>query len=477
MMRGEELTMAEVFKANGYNTAMIGKWHLGTNYPCRPEDQGFDHTVWHHDGCIGGGPDYWGNDYYDDHYMTNGEWKPYKGYCTDVWFEEAAKWIDQNKEKPFFLYLATNAPHGPYIVDEKYSKPYVDAGMSEKLAKFYGMIQNIDENLGEFRAKLTDMGVAENTLLIYMTDNGTAAGWICLKSGFKYYNYGMRGWKSSAYEGGHRVPMFWHWPKGGMTKGRDVAQMTAHIDVLPTLVDLLALKKPEGPKLDGVSLTGILDESKDADFTDRTLFVHVQRDFQPPKWKNSAVMQNKWRLIDGKELYDLSDDPSQTNDISTDKPEVVKNLRSEYNKWWDSLEEDMKQTVRIVLGGKQNPTTLYSHDWLMPTTVVAAWHQNQIRRGDLINGPWSVEVEKDGKYEITLYRWAPYLDKAMGMTEARVEVGGLKEDMKLEADATEAKFVVDLLEGPTQLMTWLVRPDGGESGAYYTNVRYLGESD
>lgn len=474
MMRGEELTLAEIFKANGYETAMIGKWHLGTNYPCRPSDQGFDHTIWHLDGCIGGGPDYWDNDYFDDTYMKNGEWTKFKGYCTDVWFDEAAKWVEEKKDKPFFLFLSTNAPHGPYIVEEKYSKPYVDAGMPETLAIFYGMIANIDANIGKFRKKIEDLYLAENTLLIFLTDNGTAAGWICQESGFEYYNAGMRGWKSFAWEGGHRVPIFWYWPKGQLTGGRDINEMTAHFDVLPTLVDLLELKKPEGPKLDGISMTGLLNGVEEETFPVRTLFTHVQRAHTPPKWEASAAMRGPWRLIDGEMLYDLRDDPGQQTDIASKHPEIVEELRAEYETWWKSLEDDMKQTVRIVLGGKQDPTVLYSHDWLMPTTVVTAWHQNGIRRGDLINGPWNVEVEKDGRYEITLFRWAPYLNKEMKMKEARVEIAGFKETMELKSTATEAKFEANLKEGPTQLMTWLVRPDGGESGAYYTRVRYLG---
>ncbi|MEM1224019.1 MAG: arylsulfatase, partial [Verrucomicrobiota bacterium] len=475
MMRGEELTLPEIFKSNGYSTAMIGKWHLGTNYPCRPEDQGFDHTIWHFDGCIGGGPDYWGNDYFDDTYMTNGKWKPYKGYCTDVWFEEAAKWVEQKKDQPFFLYLATNAPHGPYIVEEKYSKPYAETGMPETLAKFYGMITNIDENLGKFRKKLTDLGVADNTLLIYMTDNGTTAGWICMKSGYKYFNAGMRGWKSFAWEGGHRVPSFWYWPKGGLKGGRDVTEMTAHIDVLPTLVDTLNLKKPDGPQLDGTSITGPLFGIQDEKFPERTLFAHVQRDHTPPKWKASVAMRGPWRLIEGRQLYNLTSDPGQKTDIAVKHPDVVKRLRADYEIWWKSMEDDIKQTVRISLGGKQNPTILYSHDWFMPTTVVTAWHQNHIRRGDLLNGPWNVKIEKDGRYEITLFRWAPYLNKEMAMKQARVEIAGVKKSLKLDANATEAKFEVELFEGPSQLMTWLVRPDGSESGAYYTRVKYLGE--
>lgn len=475
LMRPQELTMAEVFKANGYVTGMLGKWHLGSNYPCRPMDQGFDHSIMHFDGCIGGGPDYWGNDYYDDHYMTKDGWKQFKGYCTDVWFEEAAKFTEENKDKPFFLYLATNAPHGPYYVDDKYSDPFLkaDPTMPETLAKFYGMIANIDENLGKFRKHLEDIGVAENTILIYMTDNGTTAGWICLKPKYEYYNAGMRGWKGSAWEGGQRVPFFIHWPKGGMKEGKDVDGLTAHIDVLPTLVDLCDLKKPEGPKLDGASLQLLLEGDIDGAMPERTIFSHVQRTYTPPKWEQSVAMYDRWRLIDGKELYNLESDPGQQDDIADKHPALVEKLRADYEAWWETIEPETKMTVHLGLGGKENPTTLYSHDWLMPGEKASAWHQNQIRRGDLINGPWAVNVETAGKYKIQLYRWAPYLDKPMGIVEARLSIGGFDQQIEITAEDTNASFEVDLPAGPTMLQGWLTRPDGGVSGAYYTKVELV----
>lgn len=477
MMRGDELTMAEVFKANGYATAMLGKWHLGANYPFRPSDQGFDHTIWHMDGCIGGGPDYWDNDYYDDTYMANGEWKKFKGYCTDVWFEEAAKFVEAHKDEPFFLYLSTNAPHGPYIVDDRYSDPFLKMGLSRELAKFYGMIVNIDDNLGDFREQLEAMGVADNTILIYMSDNGTAAGWICHDSGYEYFNAGMRGWKSFAWEGGHRVPFFMHWPQGGLTDGRDVPDLTAHIDVLPTMIDLLDLKKPKGPKMDGQSLKPLLNGDKVDAFAKRTLFTHVQRSFLPPKWEASAVMRGPWRLIDGGELYNLQSDPGQKTDIADQHPELIEQLRAEYEVWWASLQPAMEVTTRHVLGGGENPMTLTAHDWLMPDKVTSAWHQNHIRRGDLKNGPWAVEVKQSGLYEISLYRWAPYLNKAMEMKSARLRVGGFEVAKELLPEANKASFLVKLDAGPAMLKTWLERPNGDESGAYYCDVRYVGPTD
>ncbi len=475
MMRGEELTLPEILKANGYDTAFIGKWHIGDNHPCRPDDQGYDHVVWHHGGGLGNGPDYWGNDYYDDTFKVNGEWKQSAGYCTDVWFDEAIRYIEQPRDKPFFLSIHTNAPHDPYIVPDSYAAPYREAGLSKTMAIFYGMITCIDDNIGRFRARLEELGLAENTLLVFLTDNGTAAGWITLNSGEHYYNSGMRGWKSSAYDGGHRVPGFWHWPKAGLTGGRDVSDLTAHIDVVPTIIDLLGLKKPDGPPLDGISLAPLLRDPA-ATLPERSLFVHVQRQYLPPKWKDSAVMTRRWRLVHGGELYDIQADPGQQHDVAKEHPETVRQLRDDYEAWWKSLGPDMKQTVHYGLGGAENPMTLSSHDWLMePGERDAVWHQIHIKRGDIGNGPWAVNIERAGDYEITLHRWAPYLDKPMGMVEARLRLGDRVETMPLEESDTGATFRLKLDAGPAMLKTWLKRPgpERLEHGAYYVRVRYL----
>jgi arylsulfatase A-like enzyme len=471
LLNPRELTMAEIFKSNGYATAMIGKWHLGDNYPCRPQDQGFEHTIQHLGGGVGNGADYWMNDYYDDTYLANGKWKSYEGYCTDIWFREATRFVEEKKDKPFFLYLATNAPHSPHIVPDSYSKPYADTGMPDEMAKFYGMITNIDENLGRFREKLTELGIADNTLLIYMTDNGTTAGWIAPKEKYPYFNVGMRGWKGSAWDGGHRVPCFWHWPKGNLTGGRDVPELTAHFDILPTLVDLLKLKKPDGPALDGLPLTSPLHGVWKEPWPDRTLFVHLQRAFVPPKWDDSVAMTQRWRLIDGKQLYDIKADPGQKTDIAAGHPEVVEKLRGDYESWWASLKTDMEQTSRFVLGGEENPMTLMSHDWLMPGKEQAAWHQNHVKRGALINGPWAVDVKTAGEYEITFHRWPPYLNQEMGMKEARLKIGDIDQKQEIDPTDTKATFRVQLKAGETMLQTWLTRPDGKQHGAYYTEVK------
>ncbi|MEK6237099.1 MAG: arylsulfatase, partial [Planctomycetales bacterium] len=214
LMSGAELTVAEVFQSAGYATGMFGKWHLGDNYPCRPQDQGFQEAFYNGGGGVTQTPDFFGNDYFDDTYYRNGKPEKTEGYCTDVWFDNAMAFIEKNAKagKPFFTYLTTNAPHGPFLVADKYSQPYRDAGVPGNMAPFYGMITNIDENMGRLSAKLDQLKIADNTILIFMTDNGTAAGaggrGKKPSKGWKGFNAGMRGAKGSEYDGGHRVPFF-----------------------------------------------------------------------------------------------------------------------------------------------------------------------------------------------------------------------------------------------------------------------------
>ena len=176
ILREDELTMADVFASNGYSTGIFGKWHLGDNYPFMPRDRGFQTTLIHGGGGVTQTPDVWGNDYFDDTYFRNGEPEPQKGYCTDVFFDATLDFVEENRDKPFFAYLATNAAHGPYRCPEEYSKPYLDQGVEKTMSSFYGMIANIDENVGKLCKRLAELGLEENTILIFTSDNGTARG-------------------------------------------------------------------------------------------------------------------------------------------------------------------------------------------------------------------------------------------------------------------------------------------------------------
>ncbi len=479
LMDPNELTLAEVFKANGYVTAMFGKWHLGDNYPLRPEDQGFDYVARHGGGGVGQTPDWWGNDYFDDTYWKNGVPTRYDGYCTDVWFREAISFIRANRARPFFVYIATNAPHGPYRVAPKYADHYTKKGVPSPMNAFYGMITNIDENLGRLRKVLDELGLAENTILIFTTDNGTAAGWRprTRGSGWRGYNAGMRGTKGSEYDGGHRVPFFIYWPAGGLTGGRDVDQLTAHIDVLPTLIDLCGLKKPDGPPLDGTSLRAILYGDRDA-LRDRVLFVHSQRIQYPQKWRKCAVMTDRWRLVNGTELYDIRRDPGQTTDVADRYPEVVRKLRGAYERWWNSLVPVFDDYVRIHIGSDaENPLRLTAHDWHCIDIRDCPWSQGHIRRDSGGNGFWTLYVERAGRYRFELYRWPKHTGLAAERVKAGVEIGLTRLTTDMNPTDAHASFTVRLEEGPMELKTWLQRPDGTKHGAYFVWIEYLGEDN
>ncbi len=462
LMDPDELTLAEIFQANGYRTCMIGKWHLGDAFPCRPQDQGFDTVVHHGGGGVGQTPDWWGNDYFDDTYWRDDVVEQFDGYCTDVWFREAIDFIEHHRDQPFFLYLSTNAPHGPYFVDRKYSEPYGEGAT----ANFLGMITNIDENLGKMFEFLRDRKLVENTLFIFMTDNGTAAG-------AKVFNAGMRGSKGSQYEGGHRVPFFLHWPAGELTGGRDVDQLSAHIDVRPTLVELCGLDEPDGPTSDGVSLAAALRGDKDV-LRDRTLFVHSQRILEPEYGRRYAVMTDRWRLVDGKELYEIGVDPGQKNDLSAADPRTHDRLREAYDRWWSELGPARKKTIHVALGTDEQPTVrLTAHDWLFDGQT--PWHQNHIRKSDNESkapksGAWAVRFARPGTYEIVVSRWPRHLRRSMDASRARLLIGDQAYEQMLNANDSAAIFRVPIRPGETRLQAFLYRADNAEIGAYFVNA-------
>lgn len=466
LLARDEVTMAEVFAANGYRTGMVSKWHLGDVYPFRPQDRGFQEVLIHGGGGITQTPDYWGNDYFDDHYLDNGEWRPFEGYATDVFFTRALDFITANRERPFFLYIATNAPHRPWIVGEEYSRPYIEKGVEEELAAFYGMITNLDDNMDRLTRRLDELGLAENTILIFMGDNGTAG---------TGYNAGLRGRKASQYEGGHRVPFFVRYPAGGLTGGRSIDALTAHIDVLPTLAGLAGLDLPDGLALDGQDLTPLL---RGEPWPERTLFVHSQRVPRPEKWQRNSVMTERWRLVNGAELYDIEADRGQRNDVAAEHPAVVDRLRREYEAWWMELEPAFDRDPRFVLGSdRANPTRLTAHDWYPREGERVPF--NQVIASDSTyypNGHWAVEVARPGTYEFTL-RPRPYpVDYPLRrIASARLAVGGFDETRAVDPGATEVRFTMRLEPGETTVRTWLTEQDGSTRGAYFIYIERVGK--
>jgi arylsulfatase A-like enzyme len=463
MLRRRETTMADIYGANGYATGIFGKWHLGDCYPFRPEDRGFQHCVYHQAGGVGQAPDYWGNDYFDDTYVVNGKLQRFEGFCTDVWFDEGIKFIKKNVQagKPFLTYIAPNAPHGPHYCPLEYTKPYEGKpGVSSP--EFYGMVTNIDDNMARLMKTLDDEGIAENTILVFMTDNGTAGG---LAEG-RGYDGGMRGKKNSEYEGGHRVPFMIRWPNGKIEAGKSVERLTAHIDILPTFIELCGLTAPK-TEYDGSNISELL-YGNGKKWPDRALVVESQRVVDPIKWRKCAVMTDEWRLVNGKELFSLKDDPKQVNDIASKHPEVLERLRAQYDKFWDDVSQEHDLTSYMVIGSDHSPVvSLSSHDWLIDK--LPPWNQVHIKQGSVAEESfWAIEVERAGDYEISLRRWPVEADKgindgtygkAFNYKKARMRIGNIDETMAIPPEAREVTFKDSLEKGITKLAPTFIGPD------------------
>jgi len=342
------VTLAEALHRAGYATGLFGKWHLGDDTAYLPQNRGFDEVLMHGAGGIGqfAHGDFKENSetpYFNNVLLHNDTVVRTKGFCTDFFFRAATAWINRQhaEKKPFFAYIALNAPHSPMIAPEKSKRRFLDLGFDEQSAARYGMIENIDENVGLLLADLENHSMLGNTLVVFMTDNGMGMkpGKIHGKK-FIPYNAGLKGGKNSADEGGTRVPSLWMW-KGHLEEGIDISALTAHVDLYRTLCDLAGAEIPPSPlEPGGRSLVPLLENPKTA-WPDRTLFTHIGRwnpgGREKSKSTNCAVRTNRWRLVNRNQLYDVLADRSQTKDVAADHPEVVAGLQKKYDAWWDSL--------------------------------------------------------------------------------------------------------------------------------------------
>ncbi len=470
LLRTDLPTAADIFAANGYRTGLFGKWHLGDNYPYRPQDRGFQEAVWHPSWGITSAADVYGNDYFDDTYRHRDRMEEFRGYCTDVWFEQATAWIRHCARggDPFFAYVGTNAPHGPLWVPDHYRDPYrgavADGRVTADHASFFAMIACIDENLARLDWFLHQNGLYDDTIFVFMTDNGTA-------SGEAVYNAGMRGRKSSIYDGGHRVPCLLRWPGGGIgglrpgdaapareaatgasdlaaragaaagasglmaasgttaggsaaptgagatggtaswaaggtpPAGRDVTDVTRATDLLPTLVDLCGLRVDDGVAFDGVSLAGVARGT--AALPDRMTVVQYGHPNEAPEFGRTgkhvaSVLWGRWRLVNGGELYDIAADPGQERDVAAAHPGVAARMRDHYEAWWAGVGGNLDRYQPLTIGAaEENPMRLCSADW--------AWafadNQSNIRGPAMDSGTWHVQAARAGTYALTLRRW------------------------------------------------------------------------
>ena len=348
----DAITLPQVLREAGYKTGIFGKWHLGDEPEYQPGKRGFDEVFIHGAGGIGqkfrgSCADAPQNKYFAPKIRHNGKFVKTEGFCTDVFFQQAQGWIDEQRktEAPFFCYIPLNAAHSPFIAPQEYTKRFLELGMNDKFAAFYGMIQNIDDNVGTLVENLEKWNLEENTLLIFMTDNGSTSKSFFKKPGQAkfHFNAGMKGHKGSCHEGGTRVPAFFRW-KNKIPADVEIDTLTAHIDLFPTLAKLAGAKIPNN-QVEGRDLMPLIKNPK-TKWEDRYLFTHLGRwkRFSEPddaKFKSCAVRNERFRFENNSELYDVIADPGQKTNVIDQHPKVVEKMRKAYDEWWKETRPKM----------------------------------------------------------------------------------------------------------------------------------------
>lgn len=485
MMRPEAKTLAEFLATAGYRTGLFGKWHLGDNHPFRPEDHGFQETLWLQGGGLAQPADPPGLDpktaYFDPILRKNGKEVRTKGYCTDVITDAALSFLATPSEKPFFAYIAYNAPHDPFQVPEALAAPYKKLGLTpsgfpkvgqpwatpklntDAIAHAYAMIENIDTNFARLMKAIDDRKLADNTVVIFLTDNGP---------GGVRFNAGLRNRKGTVYEGGIRVPCYARWPKQTRA-GSVIDTPLAHIDWAPTLLEACGVRLPaERSHWDGRSFLSLLS-GRSTDWPDRTLFFQWHRGDAPERYRAFAARGPRYKLVQSAgvppaakwqpkfELFDVPNDPFEMKDLAAEKSDEVARLKKEYDAWFDDVTRQGFDPPRIVIGSeKENPVRLSRQDWRGPR---AGWAPNS-------QGHWVVRIERTGKYRVTIRSTTEFVTCGFGSSRPNDT-----HDAESKVSVKEYTFpMLTLAEGDIKLEAWVGQADS-RRGAHSIELEYRGK--
>jgi len=492
LMRPEELTMAELLGKAGYRTGIFGKWHLGDDFPMRPMDQGFNECLIHKGGGIGGRTNPPGQAYYDPILFHNGEPKPYEGYCTDIFFSAAMDFIESNARAPFFVYIPTNVPHVPLEIKQEEFADYTAMGLDETTARHYGMLTNLDTNFGRLMAQLERLNLEDETLVIFMSDNGPVGN---------RYNASLRDKKGSVYDGGIKVPFFLRWP-GKVLPDRDVDTIAAHIDVLPTILGLCGVPIPAELRLDGRNLTPLIQSGDSADWEHRTLFFQQCRPDpdgidEPRLFTHCAARDQRYKIVmtagtmrerntkgigvEETELYDMIDDPGETRDISRDHPEIVLAMREAYREWFLDVTRDLRPVSVSVGAPEQTHVTLTNQDLSGPGAATSYLSYSRLSLDSAEEpdgwGFWQIRVVRAGRYRVGL-RFGPLgngRELPLKAGEAVFALAGASHVQDIEAGSTGISFIISLPEGQGRLETSITgqRRDGKKVTPFFVDIDFL----
>ncbi|MGD9720980.1 MAG: arylsulfatase [Pirellulales bacterium] len=460
-MVSDEVTLAEMLRPSGYRTGIFGKWHLGDNYPSRPMDQGFEESLVHRGGGMVQPADPPGGSYFDPVLQHNGRQEQARGYASDVFTQAAMDFISHHKAEAFFVYLAFNCPHTPLQVPPEYLNKFQNKSLNDATARVYGMVANIDDNLGRLFARLKEFQLENDTLVIFLTDNGPQQ---------PRYNGVLRDLKGSVYDGGIRAPCLIRWP-GHVPAGAKVDTVAAHLDLAPTLLAACGIQPPAAVRFDGRSLWNVL-QGTDAARDERLLFFQWHRGDEPQRGRACAVRGPQFKLVQSAgrgendtftpswELYDIAADPAETSNVIAEHPEVAADMRAAYDRWFDDVGSTRGYPPpRIVAGTRhENPITLTRQDWRGPQ---AGWRNEGL-------GHWDVDFAAAAPYDVTV-RMPPL--SAPG--KVRLQIGTIEQIEPVAAGADQATFRAMELPPGLARVTATVEVDGRKLGAHYVDLHCL----
>lgn len=455
----EEPTLAQLFADTGWRCGLFGKWHLGDTVPSRPHDLGFHEALYH----TGGGlrqPANRGNaSYFNATLQHNGTPLETTGYCADVFTDAAIDFIRDAGDASWFCYVAFNTPHTPLEIGDEWVAPLRRDGLPEAWAQLYGMVANIDHNVGRLLTTLNQLGLADDTLVVFTSDHGPCPS--ANVEGKIRYNAGLRGNKGTMYEGGLRVPCFLRWPRA-IRAGTKLSAPTNPIDFLPTLAAATQLKPSEERPPDGVNLLPAL--TQDETVPARTLCLQWHRGNLPQRYRNATAITPRWKWYQPTpgtlaELYNLEEDPGETNNLADTHPEIAEELREAYESWFDEVCHthggglaDNFAPVRIPIGDpRERAPWLTRQDWRRPDEATEGWADHQ-------PGDWLLDIQHAGRHRLVV-EFAP------AKTQRFLTIACGDQNFSLSLPPHEARAFIDDLTLPAGPCTLAVRLQTGRTDA------------